>query len=388
MEDRIDLVDGAFWGRDPHEELAWLRANAPVWKDPRHGVWGVATYDLVKQVSTQPKVFSSAQGIRPDHAAVPSMIDSDDPEHTQRRRLINKGFTPRRVRDQEAAIRRTARSLIDAAAERGEFDLVVDVAAWLPLITIGDLLGVAPPDREQLLSWSDDLMRALGSDDPELQQKQMMAATGYFEYASAVIRARRETPTDDLMGVLVHAEVDGHRLTDAELLYESMLILIGGDETTRHVISGGAYEVLLERDRWDALVTDRSLLKSAVEEMLRWVSPIKNMARTAVEDTELAGKHILSGEKVLLLYPSANRDEAVFKDPFTFDIRRTPNDHVAFGHGTHFCLGSSLARLELQVVFEELLDRLPNLHLVDRSEPPYRPANFVTGFESLPVRVD
>ncbi len=145
MEDRIDLVDGAFWGRNPHEELAWLRANAPVWRDPHRGVWGVATYDLVKQVSTQPTRFSNAQGIRPDQAAVPSMIDSDDPDHWQRRRLVNKGFTPRRVRDQEAAIRRTAGSLIDAAAERGQFDLVTDVAAWLPLITIGDLLGVAPP---------------------------------------------------------------------------------------------------------------------------------------------------------------------------------------------------------------------------------------------------
>ncbi len=231
-------------------------------------------------------------------------------------------------------------------------------------------------------------MRALGTDDPELREAQMMAAIGYFDYAAAVVKARRETPTDDLMGVLVHAEVDGHRLTDNEILHESMLILIGGDETTRHVISGGGYEVLLERDRWEALVTDPSLLKSAVEEMLRWVSPIKNMARTAVEDTELAGQHILAGDKLLLLYPSANRDEAVFKDPFTFDIRRTPNDHLAFGHGSHFCLGSSLARLELQVVFEELIDRLPGLRLVDRSEPPHRPANFVTGFESLPVCVD
>ena len=318
---------------------------------------------------------------------MPSLIDSDDPEHMKRRKLVNKGFTPRRVRDQEESIRRTTRALLDAVAERGEFDLVRDVAAWLPLITIGDLLGVAIPDRQQLLDWSDDLMRALGSSDPDLQAAQMMAAAGYFEYAAAVVAARRQTPTDDLMGVLVQAEVDGERLTDSEILYESMLILIGGDETTRHVISGGAYQVLSDRERWDALVADPTLLGTAVEEMLRWVSPIKNMARTATEDTELAGQHIRAGEKLLLLYPSANRDEDVFDDPFTFDIRRTPNDHVAFGHGPHFCLGASLARLELRVVFEELLERFPDLHLVDPEEPPLRPANFVSGIETLPVRI-
>jgi cytochrome P450 family 142 subfamily A polypeptide 1 len=388
MEDRIDLVAGAFWGRDPQEELTWLRANAPVWRDPHNGLWGVATYDLVKHVATHPKLFSSAQGIRPDYSAVPSMIDSDDPAHLQRRNLINKGFTPRRVRDREAAIRRMAISLLDAAAERGEFDLVADVAAWLPLITIGDLLGIAPPDYEQLLQWSDDLMAALGSDDPELKQAQAQAAGGYFEYAAGVIRARRESPSEDLMGVLVNAELDGEGLTDDVLLYESMLLLIGGDETTRHVISGGVYQMLLEPERWQSLIADRSLIGSAIEEMLRWVSPIKNMARSATQDTELAGQQIRAGEKLLLLYPSANRDEVVFADPFTFDIRRTPNEHVAFGYGPHFCLGANLARLELKVLFEEMLDRLPGLELVDPTDAPrLRPANFVSGFDSLPVRV-
>jgi cholest-4-en-3-one 26-monooxygenase len=388
MEDRIDLVDGAFWGRDPQEELSWLRANAPVWRDPRNGIWGVATYDLVKHLATHPKLFSSAQGIRPDYGGNPSMIDSDDPAHVQRRNLINKGFTPRRVRDREDAIRRTAVSLLEAASERGEFDLVADVAAWLPLITIGDLLGIAPPDHEQLLRWSDDLMAALGSDDPALKQAQAAAAGGYFEYAAGVIRARRESPSDDLMGVLVNAELDGEGLSDDVLLYESMLLLIGGDETTRHVISGGAHQLLLEQQRWQSLIADRSLIGPAIEEMLRWVSPIKNMARTATEDTELAGQQIRAGEKLLLLYPSANRDEAVFAEPFTFDIRRAPNEHVAFGYGPHFCLGANLARLELKVLFEEMLDRLPGLELVNRTDAPrLRPANFVSGFESLPVRV-
>jgi cholest-4-en-3-one 26-monooxygenase len=387
VEERIDLVDGAFWGRNPHDELAWLRSNAPVWRDPRHGVWGVSTYDLVKQVSSQPRLFSNAGGIRPDSPPVPMMIDMDDPQHWQRRKLVNKGFTPRRVRDREASIRWTARVLIDAVAERGECDLVRDVAAWLPLIVIGDALGVEAPDREQLLRWSDDMLRALGAPGQKAMTAAMMASAGYHEYASKVIKARRAAAADDLMSALVHAEVDGDRLDDEEIVMESLLILIGGDETTRHVISGGAYQLLAERARWEALVEDRGLLGSAIEEMLRWVSPIKNMARTATQDVSLGGQTIGAGDKLLLLYPSANRDEAVFDDPFIFDIRRAPNEHVAFGFGTHFCLGSSLARLELRVLFEELLARLPGLELAGPAEPAYRPANFLSGYESLPVLV-
>jgi cytochrome P450 family 142 subfamily A polypeptide 1 len=385
VEGRIDLVDGAFWGRNPHEELAWLRANAPVWRDPRRGVWGVSTYGLVKHVSTHPQLFSNAGGIRPDTDPVPMMIDMDDPEHFKRRKLVNRGFTPARVRDQEDSLRRTARVLIDAVRERDTFDLVWDLAAWLPLIVIGDALGVEPPDRAQLLQWSDDLLRGLGADE-EAMAKTMLAAAGYREYAMKVIAARRRAPTDDLMSILATADVDGDRLDDEEIVMESLLILIGGDETTRHVITGGAYQLLSVRERWEALLRDRSLLDTAVEEMLRWVSPIKNMARTATTDVELDGQVIPAGEKLLLLYPSANRDEDVFADPFEFDIRRSPNEHVAFGFGTHYCLGANLARLELRVLFDELLDRLPDLELVDAAEPGHRPANFVSGYETLPVR--
>jgi cytochrome P450 family 142 subfamily A polypeptide 1 len=187
------------------------------------------------------------------------------------------------------------------------------------------------------------------------------------------------------MSVLVGAEVDGDRLDDDEIVMESLLILIGGDETTRHVITGGAYQLLADRSRWEALRQDPGSLPVAVEEMLRWVSPIKNMARTATADVELGGRRIGAGEKLLLLYPSANRDEVVFPEASTFDIRRSPNEHVAFGFGTHFCLGASLARLELRVVFEQLLSRLPDLALVDGREPAHRPANFVSGYESMPV---
>jgi cholest-4-en-3-one 26-monooxygenase len=386
IEERIDLISGFFWGRNPHEELAWLRANAPVWRDPQSGVWGVATYELVKYVSTNPELFSNAGGIRPEYGPTPMMIDMDDPEHWKRRRLVNKGFTPKRVRDKEALIRHTVDVLIDAVCEQGECDLVGDIAAWLPLIIIADALGVDPTHHGDLLQWSDDMLSFLGRGDDELILRAMSAAASYNAYAQSVIDARRRAPKDDLMNILVHAEIDGSRLDDAEILQESMLILNGGDETTRHVISGGVYELLREQNRWAALQQDRDLLPTAVEEMLRWVSPIKNMARLATTDVELGGQKITAGDKLILLYSSANRDETIFDDPFKFDIGRSPNEHVAFGFGAHFCLGASLARLEISVVLERLLDRLPDLSLVEVSEPEFRASNFVSGIEALPVR--
>ncbi len=386
IEQHIDLVDGDFWGRNPHDELTWLRHNAPVWKDPRSGVWGVATYDLVKHVSTNPEIFSSAQGIRPEHGPNPMMIDMDDPAHWQRRKLVNKGFTPKQVRTKEESIRRTVDELIDAVCERGTCDLVDDIAKWLPLIVIGDALGVNPADRPQLLEWSEAMMTSLGRRGEGAMDAATEAAIEYSSFAVEAIEARRVCPMHDLMSILVHAEVDGDRLGVGDIIMESLLILNGGDETTRHVISGGVYELLREHDRWDELRADRSLLPAAIEEMLRWVSPIKNMARSATCDVELGGQRIAAGEQLLLLYPSANRDENVFDDPFRFDIGRTPNEHVAFGFGAHFCLGASLARLELRVVLEQLLDRLPDLVLADDTEPRHRAANFVSGYEQLPVR--
>jgi cytochrome P450 family 142 subfamily A polypeptide 1 len=230
------------------------------------------------------------------------------------------------------------------------------------------------------------MLRGLvGMDDNEALERASAAHVEYTAYATEVIADRRGCPADDLMSVLVHAEVDGDRLDHDSLVSESLLILIGGDETTRHVISGGAYQLLSHPDQRQRLADDPSLLPTAVEEMLRWVSPIKNMNRTVTHDTELDGRPLPAGANVLLLYGSANRDEAVFDDPFRFDTARHPNEHVAFGFGTHFCLGNSLARLELEVMFEQLLARLPDLALVDEAEPAYRAANFISGYESLPV---
>ena len=380
----IDFISGEFWGSNPHEALTWVRANAPVYWDGR--AWGVSRYADVKAVSKNPQVFSSAQGIRADADRLNMMIDMDDPEHFRRRKLVNKGYTPRRVRDREAEVRQACDDIIDAVCERGECDFVFDIAAWLPLTRIANDLGVEVGDRQQLLEWSDAMLSAL-TGDPDALEPASLAFLGYTEYADRVIADRREHPQNDLMSVLVHAEVDGDRLDHQSIIDESLLILIGGDETTRHVISGGAYQLLVDRDRWDRVSADReTLLPTAVEEMLRWVTPIKNMNRTATQDVELNGQQIKAGDNVLLLYPSANRDEDVFEDPFTFDVARTPNDHVAFGFGTHFCLGNSLARLELKVMFEHLFDRLPDLELVSGEEPGYRAANFVSGYEEMRVR--
>jgi cytochrome P450 family 142 subfamily A polypeptide 1 len=379
------IVSGAFWGRNPQGELRWLRNHDPVFWDEQGGVWGIARYDDIKEIESDPATFSNAGGIRPDTGPIPMMIDMDDPEHRNRRKLVAKGFTPSRVREQEPHIHRIVHALVDEVSERGECDFIWDIAAWVPLIMIGDALGVEPEDRGTLLRWSDDLLRGLGTEDLGLLDRSMQAFVGYNEYSERVIADRRGCPRDDLMSILVHAEVDGDRLDDHSILHESLLILIGGDETTRHVMSGGMYQMLVERDRWERLKADRTLIATAVEEMLRWVSPIKNMARTATRTVEYRGRTIHEGQKLLMLYPSGNRDAERFPDPDTFDMERAPNDHIAFGFGTHFCLGSSLARLELRALFDVLADRLPDLQLATPAEPGYRSANFVSGYESMPI---
>jgi cytochrome P450 family 142 subfamily A polypeptide 1 len=389
--DDVDLVSGQFWGREPHDVFTWMRANAPVYYDEGTGVWAITRYHDVKHVSRTPEAWSSTGGIRPTSPALPMMIDMDDPQHFRRRKLVNRGFTPRQVRDQEAKVRQVCDEILDKVCERGECDLVWDIAAPLPLIMIGDALGVEPEDRDDLMRWSDEMLRGLVGmtrDSPE-SQRGMKATAEYAEYAGRVIEDRRAAPRDDLISTLVHAEVDGDRLEHADLIYESLLILVGGDETTRHVISGGMYQLVTHPEQWRALVGDRSKLGGAVEEALRWVTPIKNMARTATRDVELGGQTVAEGDKVLLVYPSANRDEDVFDDPFTFDIERHPNEHVAFGFGPHYCLGNSLARMELTVMFDRLAERLPDVRLADgitdESQLDRRAANFITGYERMPV---
>jgi cytochrome P450 family 142 subfamily A polypeptide 1 len=383
----IDLLSGAFYGREPHDAYAWMRAHAPVYYDEPNDLWGVASYAAVKQASVDTETFSSAQGIRPKFPPIAMMIDFDAPEHVQRRRLVSEGFTPKRVRAMEDDLRRVCDTIIDGVCEKGSCDFVRDIAAPLPIIVIGDMLGVAPADRDDLLRWSDDMLKSLGSPDPSLLDGAANAFIEYTGYITSVFEDRRaRRSTDDLAGVLCHASIDGDSLDDDSLIHETLLILIGGDETTRHVISGGMDELLAHPDQMDRLAADPELMPGAVEEMLRWVTPIKNMARTATRDVELDGAPIAAGQELILLYPSANRDETVFERADQFDITRSPNPHLAFGFGAHFCLGNQLARLELRVMMDRLLTRLPDLHLtVDRTTLQRREANFVSGIEEMPV---
>jgi cytochrome P450 family 142 subfamily A polypeptide 1 len=384
----IRLLEGAFYGADPHPHFQWMREHAPVYWDEAGGVWGIALHEDVLAVSRDPQTFCNGRGMRPDAASLAYMVNLDDPLHKKRRSLVNKGFTMRRVAEREPRIRELCVDLIERAKAGRRFDFVKDVAAWLPLIVIGDMLGVEPEDHAHLLRWSDDMLSATGVSTPEVLERAQNAFLAYREYQGRVLADRRARPQQsDLVSILAHAQIDGDKLNDEEVLMESLLILIGGDETTRHVISGGMYELLTHPEQRRLLAEDPAKIPSAVEEMLRWVSPIQNMARTATRDVELRGQRIRAGDKLLLLYPSANRDARVFEDPSVFDVEREPNEHVAFGYGAHFCLGASLARLELRVMFEEILARLPDLQLATDQAPRLRASNFISGIEELPVQV-
>jgi cholest-4-en-3-one 26-monooxygenase len=382
----VDLMSGEFYAEDPYPAFAWMRRNAPVYHDAANDIWGVASYADVRLLGTDPATFSNAEGTRPKFMPLPMMIDTDPPEHTRRRKLVNAGFTPRRIAALEASARRVCDELIDAVAGRGGCEFVHDVAAQLPLIMIGDLLGVTPEDRGQLLRWSDEMLRSQGDPNPESFEAATIAFAEYTTYMQPVFEERRRSgKDDDLVGILVHADVEGERLDDDTLIFETLLILIGGDETTRHVLSGGLLALLENPEQFAALRADPTRLPAAVEEMLRWVSPIKNMVRTTTRDVMLGGVELPEGAQLLALYPSANRDESIFTRPDEFDIARDPNPHLAFGFGTHFCLGNQLARLELRVMFEQLLARLPDIRLAAPGPFAYRKANFVSGLEALPV---
>ena len=382
----VDLTDGTFYADGgARAAYRWMRAHEPVFRD-RNGLAAATSYQAVIDAERNPELFSSTGGIRPDQAALPYMIDMDDPGHLLRRKLVNAGFTRKRVMDKVAGIETLCDTLIDAVCEQGECDFVRDIAAPLPMAVIGDMLGVVPADRAMLLKWSDDLVCGLNSQaDEATWQAVMDAFAGYTAYAMDAIPKRRTDPTDDLFSILVNSEVDGQRMSDDEIVFETLLILIGGDETTRHTLSGGTEQLLRHRDQWDRLVAGPQLVAGAVEEMLRWTSPVKNMCRMLTADTDFHGTSLREGEKIMLMFEAANFDEHVFGDPENFRIDRNPNNHMAFGFGTHFCLGNQLARLELNTMMRALTTRLPDLRLAGDSALPLRPANFVSGLEKMPV---
>ncbi len=375
----IRLLDPAFYAN--FDDLTtWMRAEAPLYWDDETGIWGAASHELVSMMSREWHTFCSGQGSRPE-SSVPSMINFDAPEHTKRRRLVGHGFTPRRVADHEPYLRAKVTQLIDAVIDTGRCDVVADIATPLPMYMIGELMDLPESDHDTLLHWSD--LFATGGD--QIQAEVVEAVMQWNEYIMGKVAERRNSDAEDLVSLIVNAEWEGERLSDVDIMFETMLVLVGGDETTRHVISGGVAALLQNRDQLRMLQNDMSLLPGAIEEMLRWATPVRNMNRTATRDVEVNGFTIRENDRVLLLYPSANRDDKVFADPFRFDITRSPNDHVAFGaYGRHHCLGAPLARLELRILFEEMLTRLDDLHLAsDHIE--WRTGNFVLGPNTVPI---
>ena len=377
----VDLLSEHLYGEVAAEAYAWMRREAPVHHDEVNDLWAIATWDDVSAASRNSATFSNAGGSRPKIPPIPWMLDMDGTDHTRRRRVVSKAFTPRRVRAMLPAIAGLCDELVDVIADRSEFDIVADLAAPLPMIVIGDMLGIERADHDMLLRWSDDLIGSLAG-TPDRMEAAAAAFVDFDAYARRTIEDRRSRPRGDLISALVGAEVDGEHLTDDELVMESLLILLGGDETTRNVISGGVDLLLRNPGEHARLLADRSLLGNAVEEMLRVVSPIKDMARTVTSPVEIGGTTLLPGYEAVLLYESANQDEAHFPDPFRFDITRTPNDHLAFGAGAHYCLGAALARVEIKAMMGCILDRLPGLEPADDAAP----ERFLGSLRSLPVR--
>lgn len=372
---------------DPFERMAWMREHAPVYWDDVTGLWAITRHADVQRIEADHDTFCSAKGSRPE-SSVPSMINADPPDHTRRRRLVSSGFTPKRVAAHEAFLRSTVTELIDDVIADGGCDFVNDIAKSVPLRMIATLMGLPLADEDKLLHWSD--LFATGGVDEEFRDQVVAAVMEWVEYIVTEMGTRGDPDAEDLISLLMYpdAEIRDEPMSTEDLIYETMLILVGGDETTRHVMSGGLEALLLHPEQMAALQADRSLLPGAIEEMLRWVTPVRNMNRTATVDVEVGGQKILAGDRTLLLYLSANRDEAEFgADAHEFDITRTPNRHQAFGaNGRHHCLGASLARLELQVLFEEVLDRMPDIRIDGpQRKRPERTGNFVLGLESLPV---
>jgi cholest-4-en-3-one 26-monooxygenase len=406
--DEIDLADGTlFVNNQAHAVFRRLRAEDPVhWQDGNEwfpGFWSVTRYQDIITVSRDPGAYSSAHGIvltvdpeNPDPAqgGGKMLITIDPPRHVRMRRLVNKGFTPRMVAAMEPQIRRITTEILDAIAAKGACDFVTEVAALLPLAVICDMMGLDPADRPKMFELTN---KVLGGADPEYQggivaedinaaaqATIMQGMMEMFAYFAQLLPQKAANPRDDLLSVIVESELDGEKLTQEELLYFCYLLILAGNETTRNAISGGLLALFEHPDQRERLQAHPELLPTAVEEILRWVSPVLHMTRVATQDMTLGGKQIKQGEKVVMWYPSANRDEDVFPDPERFDVGRTPNDHLAFGIGEHFCLGAGFARLELRVMFEELLKRFPDIEQAGPEERLF--SNFIGGIKHLPVR--
>jgi cholest-4-en-3-one 26-monooxygenase len=400
MTDVTDLVlhDPATYDRGfPHEHFRRLRAEDPVshHAHPRWGgYWAVVRHDDVQRVSRDsttfrnaPHPFLESAADSPQSGAEGLLISLDAPDHSQLRKLVSRGFTPRRVADLTDRIHDRVDAIFASLHGRTSADLVHDLAVWLPLHVIADLVGVPEEDRRQVFEWTEI---TFGFDPAVTPAQRTEAALAMYAYADGLCEARRADPQDDLMSVLLAAEIDGEKLTQLQIDLFFLLLQNAGSETTRNLVTTGTLALLRHPDQAEALRADLSGLPVAIEELLRHATPVMQFCRTANVDTEIAGRPVAAGDRVVLVYSSANRDETAFADPDGVDLTRQPNDHVAFGAGgPHFCLGASLARLEARAMFEGILTRFEGLEVdpsVDVDALPRVHSNLIDGFASLPVR--
>jgi cholest-4-en-3-one 26-monooxygenase len=350
-------------------------------------------YEDIVQVSSDNELFSSWRGgtnledLPEDGMALirTILINMDPPKHTKYRKLVATGFTPKMTRQMEPHVRDITRRIVDSVAKQGSCDFVTDISAKLPLAVISEMIGVPPEDHAKVFDWSN---RLIGFDDPEYHtspEDGQVAATEMFMYANAMAQDRKANPRDDLVSILMAAEVDGEGMSEADFDGFFILLTVAGNETTRNLISGAMRALIEHPEQRQRLIDDPALIETAVEEFLRWVSPLIYFRRTLARDAVVGGVEMREGQKVAMYYPSGNRDESVFENAHVFDVARAPNPHMAFGGGgPHFCLGASLARLEIRCMFEELLQRLPDMEL---AAPVQRlRSNFINGIKHMPVK--
>ncbi|BAN01881.1 cytochrome P450 [Ilumatobacter coccineus] len=374
MSDRliVDLLDPNFYQRNPHDAWSWMRDNEPVYRDERNGLWGVTKHADLMDVERRSSVFVSGQGYRAVWSPSEiNMIAQDDPRHRQQRMLVQGNFTKKSVEQRQADLETLTTEIIDAALADGatEMEVVDAVAGQLPARVTAQLLGY-PDDRwRDLKSWSERLMRTDMRERDGLVFREFEAANHEFVGAlSEIAKAKMAEPGDDLISTWLHSTIDGEPLPPAAIAHEVGLFISGGAETTRTAISHGLRTFVDHPDQWDAMGADPDLVPGAVEEVLRWVTPLNNMFRRAAADDVIGDQPVERGDRIVLLYPAANRDADVFDDPDTFDIRRSPNKHVAFGFGTHLCIGTHVARGSLSAVFGQLSRRITDLSVVTEPE--------------------
>jgi cytochrome P450 len=379
--------------KDPYSVYRTLRDEHPLYRSESRNCWVLSRFEDVIDAALNWQRFISGQGVLLDRGdltgdagGLPMLVMLDPPRHTTLRRIVSRAFTPRRVAEMEPRIRRTARDLLDSvAAAGGEGDFVHDVAGPLPSTVIADMMGVPKTDQDAFREWSDSIMRGDPSDE-ESTEASLFAIGSLLEYFDGIIEDRRQTPGDDLVTALVHTDLEpGEELTTDELLWFCVLLLVAGNETTTNLISNGMVTLARHPEQRAALAAAPGRIGNAVEEILRYESPVQVLARTVAEATEIHGTKLEPGEKVLLNWGSANRDEREFDAPEVFDVERKIVRHAAFGHGIHFCLGASLARLEGRVTFEELLVRFPTYELT--AEPELLHSGIIRGFDSIPFSV-